>query len=172
MTHRISSIIISSAATLLLFAAMSVLTDFPLLDTMWGASAEESYRAVTSLTAAQIRAYRAMLVVDFGYAIAYTVLLILLFRSFRSNRGFCRVLRRAGIAATGTAGLSDYLENGLILTVLSAAPSQSRAAGVLGPVTTLKWLAVITAVGFLVVMSAGQLLRAAAASRKQRLPYG
>lgn len=172
MTHRIPLIIISSAATVILFAAMSALTDFPLLDTMWHASAEEIHRAVSSLTAAQIRAYYTMLVVDFCYAIAYTILLILLFRSFRSNRGFCRVLRRAGMVATATAGLSDYLENGLILTVLSALPAESRGAAVLGPVTTLKWLAVITAVALLAVMSVGQVLRAAAASRKQRLPHG
>lgn len=157
--NRLAPIIIFFAATLLCFAVMSALANFPLLDTMWRASADDINRAVSALTAEQIRAYRSMLVVDFFYAIAYTGLLVLAFRSFRSNRGFWRVLRRAGIAATATAGLSDYLENGLILAVLAALPGKSRVAVVLGTVTTLKWIAVAAAVGLLGVVSVEAILR-------------
>lgn len=157
--RRLGPIVIFMAATLLLFAAMTSLADFPLLDTMWHASADEIHRTVSNLTAEQVRAYRLVLVVDFFYAIAYTGLLVLLFRSFGSNRGFCDVLRRVGIAATATAGLSDYLENGMVLAVLSALPGESPLARALGTVTTAKWIAVATA---------GVLLGAVALGRRAR----
>lgn len=132
---------------------MTALTDFPLLDTMFRASADEIHRAVSALTADQIRAYRTMLVVDFLYAIAYTGLLVLLFRSFRSNQRFCGAIRRTGVAAAGTAGLADYFENALVLAVLAALPGESPLATVLGVTTTVKWISVATAVALLVVMA-------------------
>ncbi|MDA3950581.1 MAG: hypothetical protein PF508_15360 [Spirochaeta sp.] len=149
--RRKTPIIILFAAALLLFAVMSALTDFPLLDTMFRASADEIHRAVSALTAGQVRAYRTMLVVDFLYAIAYTGLLVLLFRSFKSNQRFCGAIRRTGVAAALAAGLADYFENALVLAVLAALPGESPLATVLGVATTVKWIAVATAVALLVV---------------------
>jgi hypothetical protein len=150
--RRNTPIIVLLAAVLILFAVMTALTDFPLVDTMFRASANEIHRAVSALSPTQIRAYRMMLVVDFFYAIAYTGLLIFLFRSFKTNQRFCGAIRRAGIAAAGTAGLADYLENALILAVLHALPEKSAAARALGTVTTVKWIAVATAVAVILVM--------------------
>lgn len=111
------------------------------------------HRAVSALTADQIRAYRTMLVVDFFYAIAYTGLLIFLFRIFKTNQRFCGSIRRTGVAAALAAGLADYLENALILALLGALPEESPVAAVLGVTTTVKWIAVGVAVALLVIMA-------------------
>jgi hypothetical protein len=152
MTQRKKHIITFAAATLLLFTAMNVLTDFPLLDTMWRPSTDEIHRAVAELNDSQIRAYRIMLAVDFLYALAYTGLLVLLFRYYGSNQRFRSALHRTGIAAALSAGVLDYLENGLILAILAARPEESPVAVVLAAVTTLKWIAVGAAVLFFVAV--------------------
>lgn len=155
MTQQKKHIITFAAATLLLFTVMSALTDFPLLDTMWRPSAEEIHLAVSTLTDGQIRSYRIMLAVDFLYALAYTGLLVLLFRYYGSNQRLPSVLHRAGIAAALAAGIMDYMENGMILALLAARPEESPLAHILGVVTALKWIAVAGAVVlFLVVMLA------------------
>lgn len=159
MTRRTILVLSFLAVTVLLFAAMSALTAFPLLDTMWRASAGEIHRAVSALTASQVRSYRIMLLLDFVYPIAYTGLLVVLFRlPGRGPRGTV-LLRRAGIGAAVVAGLSDYVENAMILTLLAARPEESAAARVLGGVTTVKWIAAGTAVAVLVVVSLGSVLR-------------
>lgn len=135
-------ILVLTAVTVLLFAIISALTDFPLLDTMWRPTTDEIHSAVSDLTDRQIAAYRTMLAVDFLYAAGYTGLMVMLFRYFGSNQRFRGVFRRVGIAAAGAAGLSDYVENGLILAVLAALPQESPVAPILGAVTTLKWIAV------------------------------
>jgi len=119
---------------------------------MWRPAADEIHRTVSALTDGQIRAYRIMLAMDFLYAVAYTGLLILLFRYYGSNQGFRSVINRSGIVAAGTAGVLDYLENGLVLAILAARPEESSLAAVLGVVTTLKWIAVAGAVGIFVIV--------------------
>lgn len=108
--------------------------------------------------------------VDFPYAAAYTSLLVSIFLVFRSNRRFTGALSRAGIAASALAGLSDYLENTLILLVLSALPQESQTAPVLGAITTLKWIAVATALLVLVVR--GMVSLASVVSSKSRSHRG
>ena len=83
-----------------------------------------------------------MLTVDFLYAIAYTGLLVLLFRLLKTNQRFRGAIHRIGVTAAVTAGVSDYLENALILAVLTALPRVSPFAGALGTVTTVKWITV------------------------------
>jgi len=149
--RRKTPVIVLLSAALILFAVMSALTDFPLVDTMFRASADEIHRAVSGLSAAQVRAYRMMLVVDFFYAIAYTGILVFLFRSFKTNQRVCGAIRRTGIAAALATGVADYLENALILALLGALPGESPVAAVLGVTTTVKWTAAATAVTLLVV---------------------
>ena len=134
-----------ATVTVALFTVMSVIADFPLVDAMWAAGAEDIYRTVSDLSAEQRRAYRIMLVVDFAYAAAYAGLLLETLRFFRSSQRFRRVLCDGGKTVALAAGTLDYLENAGILIVLAALPDRSPVAAGLGTVTTLKWVAVFAA---------------------------
>jgi hypothetical protein len=165
MAPRKARVIVLAAVTVFLFIIISSLTDFRLLDTMWRPTAEEIHLAVSPLTDRQIRAYRVMLAVDFLYAAAYTGLIVMVFRYYGSNQRFRGVLHRAGIAAAGAAGVSDYLENGLILTVLAALPRKSPVAPILGLITSLKWIAIASAAALLGSMVVGMILSSIRRSR-------
>jgi hypothetical protein len=158
-------IIVLAAVTVFLFTIISSLTDFRLLDTMWRPTTEEIHRAVSPLTDRQIRAYRVMLAVDFLYAAAYTGLMVMVFRYFGSHQRFHGVFHRAGMAVAGAAGLSDYLENGLILTVLAALPQESPVAPILGLITSLKWVAIAFAAALLGSQVVGMIVSSIRRSR-------
>jgi len=136
-----------------LFAVISALANFPILDTMFGATSQEAFQVASALTARQIDRYRSMVFVDFFYAVAYTALFVSVLRLFRLFRPWAMVLRKIGAITAVRAGIFDWVENSAILLVLSALPEKSWVIGILGPATTVKWTAVAVTVVIIAVLA-------------------
>ena len=126
----------SAVATVVLFALMSRLAAFPILDTLWFADSEQIYTTLGALSRSQLQDYRRMLAVDFFYAIAYAVLLSLTIRYLAWERAGRLLLYRLGAGAAVTAAVLDYFENSVILLIINAMPERIVPAAALGTITT------------------------------------
>ena len=140
-----------AVATVVLYLLVSNLADFPILDTEWFADASRVYLILGELSSAQLQRYRTMLAVDFMFAIAYPGFLVLTVRYFAFEKLSRPRLYQAGAIAAVLAGFLDYIENVFILVIMNNLPDRLALAGILGIVTSLKWVAVGLSVAVLIL---------------------
>lgn len=148
----------SAVATVGLFALISRLAAFPILDTLWLADSEQIYTTLGALSRSQLQDYRRMLAVDFVYVIAYAVVLSLTIRYLAWERAGRLWLYRIGAGAAVTAAVFDYVENSVILLIINAMPERIATAAALGAVTSAKWILVLCAVAVLLVSAVSALI--------------
>jgi hypothetical protein len=141
----------SLAATLALFALMSALASFPIIDSSWRMSFEEVYALLDGLGAHQLQLYRIMLVVDFAAGAAYVALLVLTMRWLFLERLRARTAYLTLAAIPLAAGLFDWLENATILFVAGSLPERVAVAGLVGHLTSAKWAMLMSSGGIILV---------------------
>lgn len=165
--------------SVLLFGAISRIADFPILDTLWWASAETVRETLSNLSPARHAAYRLMLVIDYLYAGAYTAFLVAAISLSRPKEAspvkhqvagaskLRRLIFRTGVTGAVLTGTLDAIENSIALILLARLPQASPLAVAIGTVTSLKWVAAGTAGSVLLVQL---LLRAGTAVRRRIRP--
>ena len=145
-------LLLSALATVLLFAVITVLAPEPIPDTQFGADTDRIAAILVELSdAGHLDAYRRMLVVDFFFPLAYTAFFVFalraLFRGAFDRPGWYRGLSWVAVAAC----VLDYVENTAVLIAVRSLPAHHPVLAVIGPVTTVKWIAVAVTVGSLLI---------------------
>jgi hypothetical protein len=160
---RFALLIGTGVTATVLFATISRIADFPILDTLWLASPDQVELLLEDLSTTQRGAYRVMLRIDYLYAGAYTAFLVTAIAlsatprasgtgvpSAATSRLRSRITR-VGLTAAILTGTLDVIENSLALALLSGFSAASSLPGAIGPVTSAKWLAASASAGVLLI---------------------
>jgi hypothetical protein len=128
---RFALLIGTGVTATVLFATISRIADFPILDTLWLASPDQVELLLEDLSTTQRGAYRVMLRIDYLYAGAYTAFLVTAIAlsatprasgtgvpSAATSRLRSRITR-VGLTAAILTGTLDVIENSLALALLS-----------------------------------------------------
>lgn len=142
-------LIASAAASVIIFAAILLLGDFPKIDTQFYVNETQAYEIIGSLTEKQISLYKTMLILDIAFPIAYSSCFFLLIRFFYIHKVNKKGIANKAAVFPIAAFIFDIGENICILRLINKFPKECFNANFVGYFSAIKWTSVALSIAFI-----------------------